>query len=243
MVALAPAATTGTLDVDLRTTAFRAAFEPAGFQGSRVTYFVSVFARPGSPAYGAYSASADLVIGSLIADDADFAASIEFTDGLPEAWPRIAVMTAFNELNYGMGTGGVQFARMWVADELDRLDGTAVEPRIGPPQNVTVDGQATVDPFSLVSATPTVSWEPPETGDPDHYRVILLTGSAGPMTRSAVLSTVDTSVRIPPGLLAPGFVAFFVQAIDGNSDIQSRPFRLTYPEAGATTATAAAAVP
>ncbi|WP_437279781.1 hypothetical protein WME90_04270 [Sorangium sp. So ce375] len=94
-------------------------------------------------------------------------------------------------------------------------NGAAVEPLLGLPRNLRIDGESL--PADAVTegagATPTITFEPPDLGTPDGYRVAILlqddvkdTDGVVLSQRTGVLSvdTTETTVKVPEGVLESG---------------------------------------
>jgi hypothetical protein len=129
------------------------------------------------------------------------------------------------------------------ADEpLATMQLNPLRPAISPVQNPTLNGVSLFNDQSSVGDQPTIAWTPPSLGVPTHYQVafreMTLNGSItvrGPVF--ARIHTTATSVKVPPGILQPGrtYVIIIGARRMVGSDIQSRPFTLSFPDAVAET--------
>lgn len=115
--------------------------------------------------------------------------------------------------------------------------------QMSPPRNVSINGQIATGDLSGIGLTPTISWDPPEVGTPIYYRVTLreLTVS-GIQTQAPTRGrffTADTSLSVPPGVLADGrryFVA--IGAYNrGGPDFRQAPLQTGLPLAFASALT------
>lgn len=94
-------------------------------------------------------------------------------------------------------------------------NGAAVVPLLGLPRDLRIEGEsAPADTVTEgIGATPTITFEPPDAGAPDGYRVVIvlhddIKDADGEVLsqRSSVLSveTTDTTVKVPEGVLESG---------------------------------------
>jgi hypothetical protein len=106
-----------------------------------------------------------------------------------------------------------------------------VTPAVSPPLAPRVGGQdATVDPASAVSTTPTISWAAPAVGAPTVYVVeVWRLDASGPATvRTLVLrhATAATQLTVPPGILAAGVPHYAkIKALVTTAPRTAAPFR------------------
>ncbi|MDC3961855.1 hypothetical protein [Polyangium jinanense] len=111
-------------------------------------------------------------------------------------------------------------------------------PLFGLPRNVKLDGKTlpVAQPTTAIGMTPTVTWDPPATGTPHHYRVVVVLlddvtnpmGYLSPRTSVLVAKTTETSFVIPAGVLQAGrYYHVQVSALVG--DPFEKPFQ---PSAG-----------
>jgi hypothetical protein len=125
------------------------------------------------------------------------------------------------------------------------LDGKAMVPTLGLPEEITVDGKKT--PYDQVSAgigtTPALAWKAPSLGTPTHYRVTVIDltdlkandGSTLRRRAVAVFKVTEPHVTLPDGILKAGkFYYFQVAAVARDDDDLSRPFSYPVHEARAT---------
>lgn len=102
-----------------------------------------------------------------------------------------------------------------VVTSADDANGAAVEPLLGLPRDPRIDGVSL--PVDTVTegagATPTITFEPPDLGEPDGYRVVVFlyddvkdADGAVLSQRTSVLSvdTTATTVKVPEGVLESG---------------------------------------
>lgn len=122
--------------------------------------------------------------------------------------------------------------------------GDAVEPIIGPALSPTVDGQSFSGGPLTVSLTPTISWNAPNLGSPDHYVVNLFVLTSTVLTIQVgdiilgydtnynagcclTLATTSNSVTIPPGVLQNG--GYYAVDIEADSFNGANPSTATVP--------------
>jgi hypothetical protein len=109
---------------------------------------------------------------------------------------------------------------------------------VGPVQNATIDGRDLFAQQGLGSPTPTLSWQPPAIASSRLVYTVLLfqlgvNGMRTVKTKVAALTTTETSVTVPPGVLMKGqlYVATITASATPNPDA---PDRSRLPEASST---------
>jgi hypothetical protein len=102
----------------------------------------------------------------------------------------------------------------------------ALKPSLGPPLDVTIADKPTSGTIDGVGAAPTVRWSPPSLGTPAIYTVtIRRLDPMGGLTRTvASFWTNETSLAIPPGLMAPG-AFYYVRVGTGGQWNPKSPFK------------------
>ncbi|HTN92354.1 MAG TPA: hypothetical protein VL242_52155 [Sorangium sp.] len=97
----------------------------------------------------------------------------------------------------------------------EEANGAAVEPRLGLPRDLRIDGES-LPADALIEgtgATPTITFEPPDLGAPDGYHVAVLLQDDIESADGEVLSqrtsvlgvdTTETTVKVPAGVLESG---------------------------------------
>lgn len=129
------------------------------------------------------------------------------------------------------------------------LPNATAEPLISPVQNPTINGTSLLSATTINSSDITLSWSAPALGSPVGYGVHVFIASplpvspgfpvpAGPSTAYGemnVLSTAKTSLRIPPGVIAPGntYVFLITALADAGANMESSPNRSALPVANA----------
>jgi hypothetical protein len=219
-VSLAAPATSGSIAVDWRGLAFAALLPemaPGGAQYAVAT--VSVVAAPlgaGGPSQTLFSAAVPNADASL--------GSFEFGRALPAGWKE------FRSVSY-RATKQVPATSVSAAVNVDlyasRFEplaaGGPVTPRLSPARAPQIAGRDALQAQTGVGATPLLAWSAPGAGSPTHYSVYVValpaTAPQTPLSVTGVnhvafLSTTDTSIRIPPGVLQSGkaYVAAIVAA-------------------------------
>lgn len=119
----------------------------------------------------------------------------------------------------------------YTVDHLQLDGGVVTPPLVAPPQAILVGGLSAP---GIVSASPTVSWGAPSTGDATYYQVIVrrVTRTANSFVRSVigVFYTTSTQVQIPRGVLVPGERYIFqVSAIYTQPSASGRPWKPELP--------------
>jgi hypothetical protein len=120
-----------------------------------------------------------------------------------------------------------------VAMTLEEASAGPIRPEVSPVQNLRIAGQ---DAFGSPTATglvPTITWDPPSLGSPSAYRVAVwsarpcINGYSGwSCPPAATIVTTETSVVMPPGVLAAGGqYQVLVTAEVSPVDVTAKPFR------------------
>lgn len=101
----------------------------------------------------------------------------------------------------------------------DVLGGGPME-TIGFVHDLRIDGQGALQTLTGVSPTPTITWTPPATGPVGAYRIIMRRittyGGRFRMLAMPVITTDETSLRVPPGLLEAG-ATYYATIVATNS--------------------------
>ena len=94
--------------------------------------------------------------------------------------------------------------------------GTTLEPTVGPPTNISIDGQTADEPHSGVGLEPVVAWEPPTLGTATSYNISIKDFGDGPqpidppnVVAQITTSAAITSFKVLPGILETGHTYIF----------------------------------
>ena len=157
---------------------------------------------------------------------------IPYGNPFPAEWPLFVTASMFFTTDYQLPDlmPGPIFAHMGTVVDLESYTGTiAVE--LSPVRTIFFSGLSEPD------ETPTVSWSPPTIGVPTSYRVDVLrlfdNGGETDNQLMASLTTTETELAIPPGILIEGETYVFrIAAIRSpNLDMASHPHRTPIPMA------------
>ncbi len=168
------------------------------------------------------TASADLGTGT--ADYADL-------NALPGFSAFLSVITTFRTpvQRPGSMSGFVQ-AQITITEDAAALatPGMALEPLVGPPQAMSIDGRPGFD-ANDIGAEPLIEWLPPVLAGANGYTVTVLhlidvDGKTG-NEAVAFIHTTETSVRMPPGVLVPGesYVLRVTSMLEDGIDLRMTP--------------------
>ena len=116
---------------------------------------------------------------------------------------------------------------------------SGIAPPIGAVQNLKINGMAAATDLNGITATPTITFDPPTLGTASSYSVSLqaVTVTNGtPRARAvAAFRTQGTSITVPPGILMTG--TYYVCLITSNyapQDAFAAPNRLHFPQGNVT---------
>lgn len=199
---------------------------------------------PSAAEQGFYYHSADLVqlLSAWTDDTSAVEASWAFGDPYPADWTRMVSAGLVTYRYRSVGGAAPRALTSWIEVDLPRAGlspDTPIAPLIGPVRSPRVAGHDAFESIDGIGMTPTVSWQPPALGEATLYEVVvlMLVDEEG-FTRSyrvAFLTTTDTAVTIPPGILVPG--GTYVFAIGATHapgvDVEAEPYREVLPEAHA----------
>ena len=173
--------------------------------------------------YGQYAGFPDLALANnWQPGQGDLPLNLEYGNPYPREWPRIVTAQASVRVPFtaDLADGGIATTTRFSAiasTQTVLVDGTrpTVAPRVGPLQDLRINGQPVTHAGRLtgVGPTPVVSWMPPSLGIASRYGVRvyeLVATSTGGTSRVSVasFSTPRTQLRLPPGLLVAGKTYF-----------------------------------
>ena len=154
----------------------------------------------------------------------DVSLTATYGNPYPASWPLVAAVGSSFAVSYAAaGATSKSFdGSIYTYVPLASLPSPVV-PVVSPVQSPTIDGQDAFAGVPTASATPVIAWTAPAVGTPSSYTVgvYAIDNVAGKTSLDYLLTmyTKDTSVTIPPGMLAgrQGYyfmIAAFVDAID-----------------------------
>lgn len=157
--------------------------------------------------------------------------SAEFRCTLRSASPVPTADGGLETSDAGFVLQAAQDSSTYTVDRLQLDGGVVTPPLVAMPQAILVDGLSSP---GVVSASPTVSWSAPSTGNTTYYQVIVrrLTRTGSSFVRSviALFYTTGMRVQIPRGVLVSGErYAFQVSAISTQRSGSGRPWKLALP--------------
>ncbi|MBI5719333.1 MAG: fibronectin type III domain-containing protein [Burkholderiales bacterium] len=208
---------------------------------------VSAFALP--PGLGTPSDAYSLLeFNTLGAGDIDFGA-LRYGNPFPADWNRL--LDAFvgftkNYLAPGATVSepllrGLSTTLLLEAAWRDNAS-LAIEPSITPPRQPLINGKTLFANQLGVGTSPVLSWSPPERGVASHYfvRILELTsvGLRSAFLFPARLTTAQTTMTLPPGILKPGHLYVITIAATSSSSPITQPNRNGLPFSFATTMSA-----
>jgi hypothetical protein len=108
-----------------------------------------------------------------------------------------------------------------------------LSPAITPPRNPLINGRSLFDNQLAVGSSPTLSWSPPQIGVPDYYFIRVLElradGTRSTFVQTARLTTAETSMAMPPGILQPGKLYVITIAANRSGSPITQPNRNGLP--------------
>lgn len=237
---------------DMRYTAFRDVSVAAHPTAAASYVDFGLGALPGLAALGESTGYPDLATcTTLLKSVADQTITFDYANPFPADWgTHLAVRTtALTSFSVPLPSGGdapallvgsgVSLALELPATQTGAL---TVQPVVGPARALSLNGQvATGAPLVGVGTTPLVSWQAPELGTADFYRVFvheLSVSNTTGKTKSTLVAdffTESTSLRIPADILASG-KHYYLRVLTTKSSRWSpvKPFLTQYGEGTAT---------
>jgi hypothetical protein len=206
--------------IDWHTTAFEAQ-APLVNPGAAVTsHDFKVQLELGDPTYGIYSVTPDIVTFSPAVGGPDVSETLLYDrPPIAAAWYSYeSVATTFRVLQQvpgGTATASNAISS-YVAPAATFASALPIIPKLSPPKAGTIDGASFFTDAQLKSLTPTLTWQPPDSGAPTSYTVrISSLSSSGQRLEVAKLVTDATTITVPAGLLVSGtYYVFNVRAME-----------------------------
>jgi hypothetical protein len=195
--------------------------------------YMTVAALPDADLYGYYSDAPRLVIfdpGYTTDRSTLTTTGWSYADPFPPTWTRFALIEYYT---YQFIGDVYKLGSISQYVDLASVGTAPIQPTIGLPVDVQVNGRDAFTAQSGVGLTPTISWSPPTFGTADKYLVrVYEVPVEGALVPRALLETTRTSVIIPPGIMIDGnSYAFMVMARAATTlDAEATPFReSTFP--------------
>jgi len=166
---------------------------------------------------------------------ADVVFDLDYGNRFPPEWAEFTILETSFSLAYPGNLSGFGSASVFGPPQL--LAAIPVEPLVGPPRDLRLEGQDAQANLTGLGTTPTLSWSPPSIGTVSRYLVDIRHLSGG-LTMSDVVAwiyTAETSTPIPPGLLVPGqtySIAVYAEA--GSPTAMAHPLLVDSAVVGAT---------
>jgi hypothetical protein len=231
---------TATLTVNYPASSFEALALAAHPTAALTTTTLNIGTLPGYTQFGSFAGWPDLALATGTAGRGDLSTSFLYGNPYPGAWPQFITALSSARVRYSvrLPDGSESTLRSFSVYTYSQqpLTGTATSltPQVGPPRDMRINGAVATDNLTGVGLTPLLSWTAPSVGTPTYYsvRVYELFATASNTTsrlQVTSLSTTQTQVRLPPGLLVAG-KTYYVQV-----NAVSQPSPATYSFAMAVT--------
>ncbi|HYI02763.1 PKD domain-containing protein [Hyalangium sp.] len=220
--------------VDYRATSFEAlalAGHPTATPG---TNFLNIGTLPGYGQFGSFAGWPDLALVDSPAGRGDLLTVFTYGNPYPRVWPQFVTSQSTARVRYSVPLegGGESTPRVFSVYTYAQqpLASGPLMPQVGPPRDLRLNGAEATGSLMGVGLTPLASWAPPSVGTPHSYAVrvyeLFATGT-GVTSRLqvTVLTTTQTQVRLPPGVLTAGkYYHLQVTAVFQPASDPSRPY-------------------
>jgi hypothetical protein len=193
---------------------------------------------PGYTQFGAFAGWPDLALANGAAGQGDLVTQFTYGNPFPASWPQFVTALSSARVSYsviredGSRSTPRNFSVYTYSQQPLTGNTTPVTPQVGPPRDLRINGSVATGELSNVGLTPLLSWTPPAVGSPNYYQLRmyeLFATSTGSTSRLQVasLTTTQTQVRLPPGMLAAGKTYYVeVRALSQPAADPARPFIL-----------------
>jgi hypothetical protein len=109
-----------------------------------------------------------------------------------------------------------------------------VFPALSPPRSLRVNGVLATANQVIAPTPPVVSWQAPASGTARQYALVVReltrSGTTVRASTTGLFNTTQTSLTLPPGVVAlGGSYVFFVVARDGSGDLERHPLASSVP--------------
>jgi hypothetical protein len=232
---MSPVSTT-TRTVNYPASSFEALALAAHPTAALTTTSLNIGTLPGYTQFGSFAGWPDLALANGTAGRGDLAASFTYGNPYPGAWPQFITALSSARVRYSvrLPDGSASTPRSFSVYTYSQqpLTGStsSLTPQVGPARDLRINGAVATGDLTGVGLTPLLSWTAPSVGTANYYSVrvyeLLATGDGG-TTRLPVstLTTAQTQVRLPPGLLVAGkFYYVQVNAVSQPASDPNRPF-------------------
>jgi hypothetical protein len=147
---------------------------------------------------------------------------LEYANPFPSEWGLF--VSAESEFNFPStydlyGSHGA----IGMYGHLDTPKGIELEPSMGPPRRIRIQGMDAFQDRSDVGESPTIEWDPPASGTPGSYLVRLLSESG---SEYSAIQTKDTRVTFPPGVIEKGIRRYYLQVVALAHEDITRPRKM-----------------
>lgn len=196
-----------TLTVDWDTTAFvdriMDAVPGAIVRGG----FIQVNAEPSGKSWYSEGWGPYLAFASIDDLSADLDLSLEYGNPFPATYGVIGQVGVDYKIDVNApGQERSLIGLMTVVGPTDTLLQGKVMPLVSPPIDVTIGGVPATSYLTGVGSTPVIAWQAPALGAPQRYVVTLYSFEPTDKKLVASITTVDTSVTVPSGVLQQGTI-------------------------------------
>lgn len=211
---MSPLATT-TRTVNYPASSFEALALAAHPTAALTTTTLNIGALPGYTQFGSFAGWPDLAVANGTAGRGDLSTSFTYGNPYPGAWPQFITATSSARVRYSvrLPDGGTSTPRSFPVYTYSQqpLTGnpSSLTPQVGPARDLRINGAVATGDLTGVGLTPLLSWTTPSTGTVNYYGVrvyeLFATGDGGTSRlQVSSLTTTQTQVRLPPGLLVAG---------------------------------------
>jgi hypothetical protein len=209
--------------------------------------FLILSAQPGGLMYGVYSLQSvapNLLTYSFALGSPDVnTGPLIYGNPYPKTWGVLASASTSFTVTYsppGATTPYSDYGTITTAVDASTLGNGLLVPLIGPVQNLKVNGQPATKDLQGVTATPTISFDPPATGTAASYWIGIyqLTVMSGAAQAQLVADfyTKEQTLLVPPGILTSGNYYYCnISANSSSIDQTQSPYRTAVPNGYANT--------
>jgi len=188
--------------------ALRTAVHPSA---TLVAADLEVAAHPNGLARGILMSSPALLDvygnGAAAGSDVNVGAT-SFGNPFPGTWSWFGAAATTFRVDYtvpGAATPVTFYPTIANYDRADSFAASSIQPLVGPPTNLQINGKPATSALTGVTNAPTVSWNAPSVGAPNGYQVIVYSFYAGggpplPIPVASIV-TLGTSVTVPPEVM------------------------------------------
>lgn len=200
---------------------------------------LNIGALHGAKKHGLHAQPASILEYYTRVTDENYALDLTYSDPFPVVWDDVA-SAEFVYLVAVAGDGATSTATITLSNgyvtTLEDMKSKPIAPRITPVKNVKIQGNDARQNLAGVSTEPFISWDPPDTGNPQSYRLNVHRFGRAEDGSTALdvlveIYTEDTFFQFPTGTVPTGvFYAIEIIAYDEASrDIDRVPFRRQLP--------------